>query len=215
VTDLDLLDGGAAGVGGTTRAHQRAADRTTINALVGFASLAVVLSALLFYFGWVRARATYGYFGVDVSMLHFSVSDYILRNVTTVFPPLIAAGILGAVAILIDTRLQRALLAKPRFASRLARVLSAAGWALVIVGFILGFYPLGPVVMLIGFIIVAYALILRKRNGSQNAGRIIVIVAGLLLLTFFWAVTVYANFIGVQTAKQLQSALPGAPNVTV
>ena len=218
---LDLLDDGP-GVGGTTRAHQRASDRVAINALVGFASLTVVISAVLFYSGWVRARATYGYFGVDVSMLNFSVSDYIVRGVSTATPVLIGAGILSAVAIRIDARLQPRLLAKPRFASGLARVFSIVGWGLVIVGFydalIIGWGgsdPLGPVVMVIGFIMVAYAWILRIRYRSQNAGRLVVILACLSVLAFFWAVTAYANYVGIRTAKDFQAGLLAAPSVTV
>lgn len=45
--------------------------RTTSAVLAGLASQAVILTAVLFYFGWARAKATYGYFGVDISVLDF------------------------------------------------------------------------------------------------------------------------------------------------
>lgn len=210
-------------VGRTTHAHQRVPDHAATNALIGFASQTVVLSAVLFYFGWARTRATYGYFGVDVSVLNFSVSDYVLRSTSTAFPLLFAVGATSIAAILIDIRLQPVFIARPTYASVLMRALSTAGWGLVVAGFILaltitgpdGSNPLGPVVMLGGFVTIVYTLILRKRYGSQNEGRLVVILTGLLVLAFFWAVASYANFVGIRMAEELQAALPGAPNVTV
>lgn len=57
------------------------------------------VTSILLYFGWVRENAVYGYFGVDQSLLDFSVQDYLLRSVGAVFRPL--ATILGCLAVLV------------------------------------------------------------------------------------------------------------------
>jgi hypothetical protein len=183
----------------------------------------VVLTAVLFYFGWARVRATYAYFGVDVSVLNFSASDYVLRSVSTAFPPLVAAGLLAIGAVLVHDQLRSNLAEDSAFAGRLVNTLLAIGWGLVAVGFILalvitgqgGSAPPGPAVMMIGFAVIVYALFLRDRYVVQNGSPIVVIIAGLLTLSFFWSVTAYANYIGVQAAMQLQSNLPAAANVVV
>ena len=49
--------------------NERDLTQVTGGLLAGLASQVAILTAILVYFGWVRARATYGYFGVDVSTL--------------------------------------------------------------------------------------------------------------------------------------------------
>ncbi|WP_045744728.1 hypothetical protein [Actinoplanes rectilineatus] len=63
-------------------------------ALQFVASTAAVLGTLLYYFGWVRTRATLAYFGVDTGLLGFAAPDYLLRSVNAAIPPAIGAGLL-------------------------------------------------------------------------------------------------------------------------
>ena len=73
----------------------------TWEALKFVASTTALLAALLYYFGWVRTQATYGYFGVDTGLLGFSTPDYLLRSVNSALPPAVGAGllILGLVSL--------------------------------------------------------------------------------------------------------------------
>lgn len=214
---------GATEANGSQPSPSRRLDTAAARALAGFASQTVVLTAVLFYFGWARVRATYAYFGVDVSVLNFSAADYVLRSVSTAFPLLVAMGLLTVGATLIHDQSRSALLGNSALAARLVRVLSAVGWGLVVAGFILalaitgpgGSALPGPAAMLAGLTIVVYALILNDRYVGRNQSRLIVIVVGLLTLALLWTVTAYADFVGVQVAKELQAALPTAPNVTV
>ncbi len=48
-----------------------------------------LLTALLFYFGWVWTDAESRYLGLDESLLGFSTSDYLLRSTSAAFLPLI------------------------------------------------------------------------------------------------------------------------------
>ena len=68
----------------------RHGDTPTVVALTtifGFASLTVLIAALLYYFGWVQTRATFEYFGVDTSLLRFTTADYVLRSINFAIPP--------------------------------------------------------------------------------------------------------------------------------
>jgi hypothetical protein len=58
-----------------------------------------VLTAVLFYFGYVSARAEYEYFGLDVDTTGLSTQEYIMRSGQTLFVPLLGL-ILLTVALL-------------------------------------------------------------------------------------------------------------------
>lgn len=58
-----------------------------------------VLTALLYYFGFVRAQVICGYFGIEVSLLGYSVPDYVLRSARVVFDPLAVLALTVLVGI--------------------------------------------------------------------------------------------------------------------
>ena len=65
-----------------------------------------VLSALLFYFGYVSSRAQYAYFGIDVDTIGLSTQDYVMRSPQSLLVPLLALVVIGlalVVAHLVDT----------------------------------------------------------------------------------------------------------------
>jgi len=49
-----------------------------------------LLTALLYYFGWVYAHSFLGHFGVDPNLAGYSIQDYILRSIHVAFYPFIA-----------------------------------------------------------------------------------------------------------------------------
>jgi hypothetical protein len=60
--------------------------RRIVGVLLIFVSQTVVMTGLLYYFGWVRTQADFGYFGVDPSLLGYTTSDYLIRSVDSSFP---------------------------------------------------------------------------------------------------------------------------------
>jgi hypothetical protein len=60
-----------------------------------------VITALLYYFGWIRTGAIFGRFGVDQRVLAYSVDDYLLRSAGVAFRPLafLLLGVATSVAI--------------------------------------------------------------------------------------------------------------------
>lgn len=195
--------------------------------LTGLASQAVVLTAVLFYFGWARERATMAYFGVDdLGVLNFSVTDYVLRSVGTALPLLMAIGFVAVSALVVHGMASESLAGNKPLRDRVARTLITAGACLVIAGFALaltltgtgGSGPEGPAVMVVGLVLTSYALVLRDRGreGNRQAGsRLILVVWSLVLIALLWSVTGYADYIGTEAAQQLQAGLPGAANITV
>src|SRR5206468_3932674 len=54
-----------------------------------------LLTALLYYFGWVRSNALWLHFGIDPSTIGFSTQDYLLRAIGALYVPLGAMLIFG------------------------------------------------------------------------------------------------------------------------
>ena len=73
--------------------------QSTIELFTAVVAPTAILSALMFYFGWVRARTLYGYFGVDISILQFNSTEYILRSAEVLFKPVIFATMFLAVML--------------------------------------------------------------------------------------------------------------------
>jgi hypothetical protein len=172
-----------------------------------------VLTAMLFYFGWARTNATYRYFGVDLSLLKFSTGDYVLRSVNSVYKPLLAIGILGlAGALVIDAVASGEPGAKTAAVviRRTATVLGAAllltgGIGLVVAGEALAV----PAALVAGVGALLYARRLAPTSASPAAGeqrarsRIDYLLVVLVVITGFWALSLYAQHVGSERARHL------------
>jgi len=184
-------------------------------------------TALLYYFGWVRAHFMYNYFGVDVALLGFTTADYLLRSITPMFLPL-AAGAAAAVLML---------QAYPRIKDALRRrgdpVATAAPWLVALVGSAIIVwsaaiirvhdrlprsdiqitpYVLAPLGLGVGLGLIVWGLYLRRElherdllaptkrlpAWSQVAQATLIVV--LLALAAVWTVANYADATGAGTA---------------
>jgi hypothetical protein len=63
-----------------------------------------LISAVLFYFGYVSSRAQYEYFGVDVDIIGLGTQDYIMRSPQPLLVPLLTLTLLGACGLLVHRR---------------------------------------------------------------------------------------------------------------
>lgn len=52
-----------------------------IGVVAGVVAPTTVITGLCYYFGFVSARAYFGYFGVDTESFEYSTADYVLRSV--------------------------------------------------------------------------------------------------------------------------------------
>ena len=106
----------------------------TLSLVVGPTTL---LTALLFYFGWVHTRALYGFFGIDLSTLDFSTEDYLLRSIVPVLPPLILTVAFALGVMWLYSSLYRIGVGdRVRTLTRASRSTMAAGFLLTLFGLI-------------------------------------------------------------------------------
>src|SRR3954454_7247864 len=92
-----------------------------------------LLTALLVFFGWARTQATFAYFGVDLGLLNFSTTDYVLRSVNSAYNPLLLMGLGLLAAVLVHQRIARS--TSERWSPvRIRRVIEAGGWIRLAVG---------------------------------------------------------------------------------
>ena len=68
---------------------------TALATVAAITSQTVLVTAVLYYFGWVRSQATMSYFGVPSNLVELTPADYILRSLNSVFLPLISVALIG------------------------------------------------------------------------------------------------------------------------
>ncbi len=205
-------------------------------------SQTVLITALLYYFGWVRTQANFGYFGVDTSLLGFTTTDYVLRSINSAFPPLIGLAlitllVLGghrwalarAVAAPINTSAGRIL---TTFVS-LAPWIGAALAAVVLTGVAfpekIG-RPLGaalPLILVSAVGVLGYSehirslrpVALRKKQeigsgSSQIRTRAAALVA-IIILGILWWISLYAAQVGRREALDSAATLLTSPAIMI
>jgi hypothetical protein len=67
---------------------------------------ATILGAVLFYFGYVSARAQYAYFGIDVDTIGLSTRDYVMRSPQPLLVPLLVLTLLGVGVLALHTAMR-------------------------------------------------------------------------------------------------------------
>ncbi|MDP9794808.1 hypothetical protein J2S43_003320 [Catenuloplanes nepalensis] len=199
------------------------------------ATQTALISAILYYFGTIRLRATFDYFGVDASALGFSVADYLIHSVNAAFQPLIFAGLAVLPALTLHRRIVVPVLRgtatarRVRWVRRVARGCRTAGIGgglLVAAGLLdrgdIG-QPLGiglPLILAASVALLAYGHVLRDRPDQPEEAAIpaqlrslaltVLAVAGLL-----WATGLYAQRIGRDYARYLAANLDARPQVVL
>ncbi|MGV9870165.1 hypothetical protein [Rhodococcus koreensis] len=178
------------------------------------------------------ARATY--FGIDHSTLEFSPTDYVVRSVEAMIVPAIVAlvvvlGALGVHALVSFLNRTKGRTAALRIG---AIIVGVAGVVFAAMGFWAAFNPLSPRFYMFpplalggGTAACAYSVsVLRNLNSSRRDERIVVTrserrirfaVVTLVVVSAFWAASLYADALGRGRAQELASDLQSRPAVTV
>lgn len=147
---------------------------TTVFATVAaVTSQTVLLTAFLYYFGWVRSQATISYFGVPPSLMELTAADYALRSLNSVFLPLISAALICL-----------ALLGIHRFVVRRALMGKATRRLSLIIGLaqVAGIVLAG--VALIGVVLTGWLLVTSRTRFSLGIALPLTLVASAILLGY-------------------------------
>jgi uncharacterized membrane protein HdeD (DUF308 family) len=189
-----------------------------------------ILTGILYYFGYISAKAYYAYFGISLSALDFSSTFYLVRNADTFFRP--AATLLIVAAVLFTAHhVLRLVLA--RVGRRRARwvTLIACGISAILAGVgLFGLYgePLGlaaPLCLAASALLLEYVLSTVARDAGFPRGIVTLIDSGvnlrrgiitaLVVIAAFWAVTNLAQARGIENARLTELSLRLQPQAVV
>ena len=185
-----------------------------------------VVTALLFYVGWVRTRAFFSYFGVSAALVGFSPQDYVLRSAEVGFGAVLLLALAGVVLVGLD-RLVAIVIARVsgRVLGQWVRWgLAGLGASLVLIG--LGGARAEAAVAVVppiaGAGLLALGAVLFLRFGPDSPSRQGLLRPGttglsivVLAVACFWAVTIYARDLGVGAAVAIDGDARILPLVTV
>jgi hypothetical protein len=195
---------------------------------------ASLLTAILYYFGYVRELALFGYFGVDLGSLQFSTTDYLVRSAGTIFLPVGTVLACGVLALLLHHMLTLTLSRAGRKWRRASWALTGtAAMALLILGVAgleaprdVDLSPVTPPValgtgaLLAGYTVylaAAYASLPSQLTDTLRATRPLrrILIGALLLVSAFWATAVVAEQRGNAVAQAIEASLPVQPEAVV
>ncbi|WP_235036146.1 hypothetical protein [Arthrobacter sp. 18067] len=188
-----------------------------------------VATALLVYFGWARTDAQAKAMGLDVSLFGYTVQDFILRSIQSLFQPLAWLVVIGLLWLMLDRAVSRLLEAgRHRKPVRLtATIVMFLGFAYAAVMWLAISARPGQIVLYAPFLIAgglvvgAWGLSVRRR-AVEPSGRALRItpralerslVFVLVTLLLFWGTSDYAQALGRGAALDYQersSLLPTA-----
>lgn len=100
--------------------------------IVSIGSPLALLTALLFYFGWVRTQVQARELGYDAAILDLSTTDYLLKSVNVLFPVVAAVLLIATAAHALYDRLFPGIAASPTGRRWLGRLGSGLQWLTVI-----------------------------------------------------------------------------------
>jgi hypothetical protein len=170
-------------------------------------------TALLFYFGWIRAESQARALGYDVTLLGLTTSDYVLRSINVLFLPIIILLLLALAGQMIHPILVNVLQRhRTGNASRLVLSVLRMGWLWLPIFGIAAFaaFPsvrpfIVPVTLTAGVLLTIYGDRLYRRLNGRPPMRTAVLTLVLLILGIlvFWDVERIAAYMGTQFAEYI------------
>jgi hypothetical protein len=206
--------------------------------LIEFASLvlapASLLTAIVYYFGYVREQALFAYFGVDLGSLGFSTADYLVRSAGTIFV-LIATLLVAAVIAVAGHHLLIYLV--KRAPVQWQQVAWTALGAVAVVLLLVGTTGLArrhdplldpllaPVALAAGAVLLEYGIEAGQTTGALpgpvtaalSGTRILrrVLTVALVLVALFWTTATIAVQRGLDTARAIETSLAVQPQAVI
>ncbi len=219
--------------------------RRSLRSLVSVVGPTSLITALLFYFGWVRTRTQAADLGLEVSMLDTSTRTTLLRSLSSVYQPLGALLLVAVISLLGHWALSNWIRSpvaddaarrnRARWVRRIAAALAVAAVIILAIGirgalveqWEASLWPLGPICLGAGIALGSYAvdIWLKFGAGTERAGTdpelrwiptlIATLVVLLVVSALFWAVADYAEAVGHRQHRTLIGNLAFRPDVIV
>jgi hypothetical protein len=187
-------------------ADERSQAERWVSFAAGIVTPITLLSALLFYFGYVSARSQYEYFGIDVDTIGLSTQDYVMRSPQPLLVPLLVITLLSVAALLLHNAIHPTATAVRR-AAGVAIVVLSIGVAALLAFPVMGqmpYYPLVvPAVIGLSAAALAYLTYLRRKvNPELGPQRVLIALLAVVTVTCaFWATATTAQYSGRGLAK--------------
>ncbi len=194
--------------------------------LSSFVAPLTLVTALLFYFGYVSTREFFRYFGIDVDIIGMSSQEFVMRSPGALFIPVMVLLLLAAALIVAHRRLRDHL--SMQTPDRRRRTIGAFAWTgigFLLAGLALAFVMpllagwdyamlLTPLLLAIGAGLSAYAASTARSLGSTGVGRSVVVLLVLVMVAgTFWSTATVAQWWGRGQARALASDLRALPAV--
>ena len=202
-----------------------------LSTIAGIVAPTTVVTALLYYYGYVATYARFGYFGVDLATLRLPTQELVLRSVAVLYVPCAVILILG-IAYLLARNRTRTALASPSLWPRLRRIgwgaLLLGGIALLraVVGIVVPdvaekeFPATTPITLGVGVLALLYGRHLLTRTAARQGdgvpeSAVVLLGAGVVVLSLFWAANTFAAAYGRGQAEVDSERLSSRPAVTL
>jgi hypothetical protein len=206
--------------------------------LIGFVGRVLVpaglLTAMLYYFGYVREQALFSHFGIDLGIVGFSTTDYLVRSTSTVFFPLATVLVLGVAAVAVHHLLVYLLSRLPDRRRWVVWAVLAVTASVLLVAGVVGLQrranpaigPLfAPVALAGGAVLLQYTadmLQLHQPMSDQLSAALAstqkvrrALLAALALVAVFWVTTTVAQQRGAAAANAIEVSLLVRPQAVV
>lgn len=193
-----------------------------------------MITALLLYFGWARSDAQSQSMGVEVSLFRFTTQDYVLRSISTLYLPILAAAVIGiawlAAHRAVSEKIERdGMTAGVRLVCRVAML---GGLVIAILGVVMPALTrkwepgsvLWPLMIAIGTALAVYGRHLSRQGAERTRPRTAiarpqdvleaVLVGIVIAAALFWAVQGYADIVGRGYAQRYEDSVTSLPRAT-
>jgi len=194
-----------------------------VTLLADLGVVVALVTAVFYYFGWVRTRYQARELGFDVSALNLGTADYLLKSLNVLFAPLLA---LVGVLLVLHHLHQRYLLRFARTAAeprvlRLATLLGRAWMPLAGVAVLLQFTGLSgyamPLCLLAAVLLAGYGRWIRLVRSDDEPWTVMTktLLVVLLILATFWTTERFARTMGEAYGKDIVDDPAKLPAVVV
>ncbi|MBB1247201.1 hypothetical protein GL263_27175 [Streptomyces durbertensis] len=195
-----------------------------------------VVTALLFYFGYVALRARFRYYGVDLDLVDLTLQETLLYGVEVLYPPVLVVALIGLLVTGLHAGVRWLLAAPERdvvsgWLGVLLVLVGLLALARGLVGFLVAgvsageHFPVTPLALALGSVAVAYGgwvlhtVAARRHDWSgesdlrQAARRSVGWLALVGVASAFWATNEFAAAHGRGKAEEFAEGLPARPHV--